>query len=74
MRLFTIIFCCSILISCTSNKEEIISLEKDVSVLADDTFNGRKTGTEGELQAAAYIEQRFEQIGLQPKGMMGAYT
>jgi hypothetical protein len=74
MRLLTIIFCYSILMSCTSHKEEKISLEEDVSVLADDTFNGRKTGTEGELQAAAYIEQRFEQIGLQPKGMMGAYT
>ncbi|MDX1463997.1 MAG: M28 family peptidase, partial [Marinirhabdus sp.] len=42
--------------------------------LADDTFNGRQTGTKGELEAAQYIENRFRSIGLAPKGYKDEYT
>ena len=49
-------------------------MKEDVFALADDTFNGRQTGTEGELQAATYIEDRFKEIGLVPKGYQNNYT
>jgi Peptidase family M28/PDZ domain len=49
-------------------------MKEDVFALADDTFNGRQTGTQGELQAAEYIEKRFKEIGLAPKGYKGNYT
>jgi len=48
-------------------------MKDDVYVLADSTFNGRRTGTEGERQAAEYIEKRFKEIGLEPKGYEDGY-
>ena len=36
--------------------------------LADDLLEGRQTGTEGEKKAAAYIAQRYKQLGLIAKG------
>ncbi|MDT8347133.1 MAG: M28 family peptidase, partial [Flavobacteriaceae bacterium] len=59
-------------ISC--NKSENItwvSISDDVKELADDTYEGRATGTAGELKAAAYIKQRFQQLNLSPKGTDG---
>jgi len=46
-------------------------MKEDVSILANDSLNGRKTGSEGEKKAARYIAKRFENIGLQPKGTVG---
>ena len=43
-------------------------IKEDVAFLADDQLEGRQTGTEGEVKAAKYIEMRFKDIGLQPKG------
>ena len=59
----------SIVFSCEKQskptKNRII---EDVTFLASDLFEGRKTGTDGELLASTYIAKRFKQIGLQPKG------
>jgi hypothetical protein len=44
---------------------------EDVSILANDSLKGRKTGSEGEKKAAEYIAKRFENIGLQQKGTTG---
>jgi hypothetical protein len=44
------------------------SIKKDIMVLAHDSLTGREIGTEGELKAAAYLEDRMAQIGLLPKG------
>lgn len=43
-------------------------LRTDVFTLADDSMMGRETGTKGEQMAAAYIMDRFRQLGLAPKG------
>ncbi|HVS63953.1 MAG TPA: M28 family peptidase [Thermoanaerobaculia bacterium] len=43
----------------------------DVEALSVDAMGGRGTGTEGEEKAAAYLVQRFEEIGLAPVG--GSY-
>lgn len=37
----------------------------DIQVLAHDSMQGRKTGTEGNRQARAYIVRRLKEIGLQ---------
>src|SRR5262245_28180098 len=42
-----------------------------VRTLADDSFGGRQTGTEGYRKAAAYVADEFEQIGLKPAGTKG---
>jgi hypothetical protein len=49
-------------------------MQEDVTLLASDSLKGRQTGTEGELMAASYIEKRFKDLGLQPKGLAGNYT
>lgn len=47
---------------------KIKELKKDVTYLANDKLEGRGTATEGGEKAAAYIAQRFKQIGLLPGG------
>jgi Zn-dependent M28 family amino/carboxypeptidase len=44
-----------------------------VSVLADDKFEGRDTGSTGERQAQAYIVQQLERLGVEPAGTTGYY-
>lgn len=44
-----------------------------VSFLADDDLQGREAGTDGALQAAAYIAAEFERLGLKPVGDEGTY-
>ena len=41
-------------------------LRRDVAYLSSDLLEGRATGSPGEALAAAYIAERFEEIGLQP--------
>ena len=41
-------------------------LKKDVSYLASDKLDGRRTGTEGANEAARYIAGEFTKIGLKP--------
>ena len=57
------------LISC-KNEPKIATnnIENDVTFLADDKFEGRQTGTEGEAKASAYLVTRFKELGLEPKG------
>jgi aminopeptidase YwaD len=43
-------------------------LKKHIAVLADDSLEGRRTGTRGEALAAAYISSQFAANGLQPRG------
>ncbi len=43
-------------------------LIRDVTFLSHDSLEGREMGTVGELIAANYIAQRYEEIGLQMKG------
>lgn len=41
-------------------------LKKHLYVLASEEMEGRETATEGQRKAAAYIENHFRQLGLQP--------
>ncbi len=43
-------------------------LQKHATKLASDEFGGRYTGSEGQMMAARYIAEHFEQCGLAPRG------
>ena len=45
----------------------------DITYLASEELEGRKTGTQGEQLAAAYIAERFEKLGLEPAGDHGTF-
>jgi Zn-dependent M28 family amino/carboxypeptidase len=44
-----------------------------VKVLADDSLEGRQTGTDGYRKAAAYVAEQFEGAGLKPAGTKGYF-
>jgi len=44
-----------------------------VSVLADDKYEGRDTGSVGEQQAQAYIVEQLKSLGVEPAGANGYY-
>lgn len=48
-------------------------LRADVTVLAGDAMQGRRTGTPGNRQAAEFIASRFERAGLTAVGPDGSY-
>ncbi|WGF93863.1 M20/M25/M40 family metallo-hydrolase [Aequorivita marisscotiae] len=69
MRTILIVFLALLVFSCKQNTSvKKVSMQEDVAILANDSLNGRKTGSEGEGKAAKYIANRFETLGLQPKG------
>ena len=53
------------------DRQLMTNLEQHVQVLAHDSLQGRRTGTEGEQKAIAYITRQFAEIGLMPKGSNG---
>jgi Zn-dependent M28 family amino/carboxypeptidase len=57
--------------ACAQNVEVSVDREellRDVQILASDALEGRKTGTVGNRMARIYIEDRFEELGLQKFG------
>ncbi|MDQ6888826.1 MAG: hypothetical protein M3Z56_00900 [Bacteroidota bacterium] len=48
-------------------------LKNDLYKLADAHFKGRSAGTLDELNAAAWMAERYRAIGLQPAGDDGTY-
>lgn len=63
----------SLLMACQQEKQIQVTIEEDIAFLADDALRGRETGTPQEVAAAEYIQKRFEQMGLAPKGNRGTY-
>lgn len=45
----------------------------DIAAIADDSTEGRQTGSDGYLRAAAHVEKRFREIGLAPAGDRGSF-
>ena len=50
------------------DSQAVQQMRLDVYTLADDSMQGRETGTKGEQMAGAYIVGRFKAIGLTPRG------
>lgn len=48
-------------------------LQYQVFYLADDSLQGRQTGSVGEQKAANYLIQQFKTLGLQPAGDQGSW-
>jgi Zn-dependent M28 family amino/carboxypeptidase len=46
---------------------------RDIAEIASDKNEGRLTGSAGYLRAAAYVEQRFRELGLKPAGLNGSF-
>lgn len=61
------------LASCKKEVQKKVSLKEDIAFLANDSLAGRETGTAQELQAAQYLKNRMESIGLSSKGNAGTY-
>jgi len=59
--------------SCAETAAPAASLEDDVHILASDSLEGRRTGSEGARLAAGYLARRMEAIGLEPAGEEGSY-
>ena len=51
-----------------SDKEVIENLKKEITYLASDKLQGRRTGTQGEKLAYEYLSDQFDKAGLAPKG------
>jgi hypothetical protein len=49
------------------------NLQKHLTIIASDEFEGRETGTEGQRKAAAYIESQFKSMGLKPAPALNGY-
>ncbi|WP_420571054.1 M20/M25/M40 family metallo-hydrolase [Kordia sp.] len=64
---FVILF---LTILCACKTERLIEnrIKEDIEVLADDKLEGRATGSQGEILAAAHIANRFKALGILPKG------
>ncbi len=73
MRNIIFIIFLLLLTSCNKEYKPENKIKEDVSFLADDTLEGRQTGTPGELKAAKYIKNRFKELGLTAKGTYGFY-
>ena len=71
-QLVSLLFLLSVL-SCKTEKQPTTSLKDDVAFLASDSLGGRETGTEYELKAARYIQNRMEFLGLKPKGSANSF-
>jgi len=72
-NIIIIIIFLSLLTACNQEYKPENKIKEDVSFLADDNLEGRQTGTPGELKAAEYIQKRFKDLGLTPKGTNGFY-
>lgn len=58
---------CLPLAACTlSHPSPAARIGRDVAFLADDSLEGRLTGSDGERLAAAYLSRRFAELGLEP--------
>lgn len=50
-----------------------VNVRRELSALADDSMQGRLTGTPGAMRAARYIAARMKEIGLEPAGDSGYF-
>lgn len=51
----------------------VTNLQAHIGYLSADKLEGRRAGTTGEKLAGEYISQKFQEIGLQPKGADGFF-
>jgi hypothetical protein len=52
----------------------VSTIQSHIKILANDSLEGRGTGTAGEKLAMSYVQSRWKQMGLKPKGDGNLYT
>jgi Peptidase family M28/PDZ domain len=68
-------FCFLILIPCLAYSQiSQDNIKAHIKILASDSLEGRGTGTAGEKLALTYIQSKWKEIGLQPKGDGNLFT
>jgi hypothetical protein len=74
-NIFKFILLIIIVSYCSANSYEISSdsIFKHISILADDSLEGRQVGEIGEYKAGLYIQNFFQTNGLQPMGTEGYF-
>ncbi len=73
LSIFTLIFSISAFAVQNPYTVTADSIFKHISVLANDSLEGRRVGDPGELAASKYIRSIFESAGLHPKGDNGSF-
>ncbi len=73
IRLFATTLFLGILVITGFSQPTVWTIQKDVAFLSSDLTEGRMTGSQGERLSAQFIAERYEQIGLTPKGTEGFY-
>ncbi len=71
MRTLFILLIAINIISCKQSPED--QLVEDIYFLASDNLEGREIGSAGEEEAAEYLAERFEQLGMLPRGTEGYF-
>jgi aminopeptidase YwaD len=56
-----------------SDRRAIQRIQSDLSILANDSLEGRRAGTPGESKANRYITSALSSLGLEPKGSNGSF-
>lgn len=56
-----------------ADRKSVNHLQTHLSILANDSLEGRRAGTPGETRAGRYIAGSFSSQGLEPKGNDGTY-
>ncbi|MBK8700098.1 MAG: M28 family peptidase [Saprospiraceae bacterium] len=78
MKVFHFLLALLLFVSCSRSldipgEDPVQQMTIDIGLLASDEMEGREVGTEGENMAAAYLVERFKDIGLKPMGTNGFY-
>ena len=73
MKQHFFLFLLSLSISCQTTPNATSKIKEDVFFLANDSLEGRQTGTAGEVKAAEYIAKRMKELGLSAKGTNGYF-
>ncbi len=79
MNIIRLLYSALLLLSCLSLQAQIPAealvprLQYHVYYLADDSLQGRQTGSAGERKAADYLIKQFTDMGLQPAGDKGGW-
>ena len=68
----TVLFSISATAQSKKERKVIKALQADISYLASDELEGRRTGTEGERKAAAFLQKRYEDLKI--PGYQGKYV
>jgi hypothetical protein len=67
-RIFSFAILLITVMSCNAQEIDSKRIQQHIKKLADDSFEGRGTGTVGETNAASYIISELKHLKLQPKG------